>query len=101
MSASLKDLLAQREAIERAIAEAQKAERAQAVAQVRELMAQHGLTLADLGQRAPARAGKPLGKVPAKYRDAASGQTWSGRGLQPRWLREALASGKSLSDFAV
>lgn len=101
MSASLKELLAQREAIEKAIAEAQKAERAQAVAQVRELMAQHGLTLADLGQRAPVRAGKPLGKVPAKYRDSASGQTWSGRGLQPRWLREALASGKSLSDFAV
>jgi DNA-binding protein H-NS len=35
-----------------------------------------------------------------KYRDAA-GNTWSGRGLRPRWLNNALAKGKALSDFAV
>lgn len=33
------------------------------------------------------------------YRDAATGQTWSGKGLQPKWLKVALARGKSLSDF--
>lgn len=35
----------------------------------------------------------------AKYRDPASGQTWSGRGLKPKWLSVALASGKTLADF--
>jgi len=39
--------------------------------------------------------------VDAKYRDPASGQTWTGRGLKPKWLSAALESGKHLTDFAV
>jgi DNA-binding protein H-NS len=101
MSASLKDLLAQREALEKQIAEARNTERAEAISKVRELMAQFGLTAADLNSRSAARTGRTLGKVAAKYRDTSTGQTWSGRGLQPRWLREALAAGKKLTDFAV
>ena len=45
---SVNELLAQRAAIEQQIADAQRSERAAAVAQVRALMAEHGLTLADL-----------------------------------------------------
>ena len=40
-------------------------------------------------------------KVAAKYRNASTGESWSGRGLQPRWLKAALASGRKLTDFAV
>lgn len=36
---------------------------------------------------------------PIKYRDAATGETWSGRGLQPKWIKAALAKGKTLADF--
>lgn len=36
-----------------------------------------------------------------KYRNPATGDTWSGRGLQPRWLKQALAEGRQLADFAV
>lgn len=43
---------------------------------------------------------KPKGRVPVKFKDEA-GNSWSGRGSQPRWLREALASGKNLEQFAV
>jgi len=39
------------------------------------------------------------GKVSIKYRNSATGEAWSGRGLQPRWLKEALANGAKLSDF--
>lgn len=39
-------------------------------------------------------------KVAAKFSDGA-GNSWSGRGSQPRWLRAAIESGKSLQDFAV
>ena len=28
-------------------------------------------------------------------------QTWSGRGRQPRWVRELLATGKSLDDLTI
>jgi DNA-binding protein H-NS len=39
-------------------------------------------------------------KAPVKYRDRA-GNTWAGRGEQPRWLREKLKAGAKLADFAV
>lgn len=98
--ATLAELLAQKAELERQIAEQQRAERSAAIAQVRQLMDQYGLTLADIGARgAPAAA--PRAKVAAKYRDPATGQTWSGRGLQPNWLKAALASGKTLSNFLV
>jgi DNA-binding protein H-NS len=97
----LKDLLAKKAALEKQIAQAQSDERASAIAQVKTLMSEHGLTVADLGKRTTKVPSKGGGKVAAKYRNKATGDTWSGRGLQPRWLKAALASGKKLADFAV
>lgn len=75
-------------------------------------MQRHDLTLLDLrkalgstGKR-PARkkAGAKVpvtgAKVPVKYQDG-QGNTWSGRGREPRWLTEAIANGRARSDFAV
>lgn len=102
--ATVAELLAQKAAIEKQIADAQREERAGAIAQVKALMSQHGLSIADLATRSPAsapRGPKAGGKVAPKYRDAATGNTWSGRGLQPKWLKAALAAGKKLADFAI
>jgi len=99
---TLADLIAQRAALERQIAEATYSARADAIAQIRTLMGQNGLTAADLV--APATNGRPKGtrgKVSAKYRDPATGVTWTGRGLKPKWLVAELANGKQLSDFAL
>jgi DNA-binding protein H-NS len=38
--------------------------------------------------------------VVVRFRDEA-GNTWVGRGPRPQWLRDALANGKQLKDFAV
>jgi DNA-binding protein H-NS len=46
------------------------------------------------------RSGMKGRKVPIKYRDK-EGNTWAGRGAQPRWLREKLKAGAKLEDFAV
>jgi DNA-binding protein H-NS len=40
-------------------------------------------------------------KVKPKYRDARTGDTWAGRGLQPRWLTAALKAGKKLDDYLI
>lgn len=101
--ATLNELLAQKASLEKQIIDAQREEKAAAIAQIRALMAQFGLTPADLGSRAvvaPKRSGS-TGKVAAKYRNPATGDTWSGRGLQPKWLKAALAGGSQLSDFAL
>ena len=100
--ATLQELIAQKEALEAEIARTREKTRADAIAQVRSLMEEHRLTISDLSNRAvvKTRAGKGA-KVAAKYRDAATGDSWSGRGLQPKWLKAALASGRKLSDFSV
>ena len=102
---ALQKLLDQKAALEREIESTRKQEKAEAISKVRTLMAEHGLSLADLslkpGPRASGgKAGKG-GKVAAKYRKADTGESWSGRGLQPKWLKAALASGKKLGDFAL
>lgn len=101
--ATLQELLAQKEAIEREIELTKKRERADAIARVRSLMAEYGLTLADLGGKAPTTTPKASGgaKVAPKYHNAATGDTWSGRGLQPNWLKAALAAGRKLDEFKV
>lgn len=100
--ASLSELLAQKAELERQIAETQRAERAEAIAQIRQLMSQYGLDMADITGRSGSTAPRaPAAKVAPKYRDPATGQTWSGRGLQPNWLKAALAGGRSLADFAL
>ena len=106
MDLTLQEMLAQRAALDRQIESRRTQERQDAIAKVRELMAEHGLTLADLNLRAaPVKtrgtSSTRGSKVPAKYRNAETGETWSGRGLQPKWLRSALAAGRKLSDFAV
>jgi DNA-binding protein H-NS len=99
---SLQELLEQKEALDREIERTKKQERADAIEKVRTLMAQYGLSVSDLAVRAAPKAkGKTGRKVAAKYRNTATGETWSGRGLQPKWLKAALATGKKLGDFAV
>jgi DNA-binding protein H-NS len=101
---NLSELLNQKAALEKQIAEMQQNERADAIAQVKSLMTQHGLSVADIASKAsgPKISGPKAGaKVAAKYRNPATGDAWSGRGLKPKWLQSALAAGRSLADFAV
>ena len=100
--ATLQELLAQKEAIEKEIAHTQSEQRGEAIAKVHSLMSEHGLSISDLSVKATVRVSSSAGgKVPAKYRNMTTGETWSGRGLQPKWLKSAVAAGKTLGDFAV
>ena len=52
-----------------------------------------------------AKGKKPAGKaktqvVQAKYRGPA-GETWSGRGLTPKWLAALIAQGHTKEEFAI
>jgi DNA-binding protein H-NS len=50
------------------------------------IMREHGLKYMDLSTPAKVNGAKAHASVPAKYRDTASGKTWSGRGRAPKWL---------------
>ncbi len=91
---SYTELLAQKAELEAQIAAAQAEAKAQAVAQARALIAEHGLTAADVF---PAQGKKPKGSVSApKYRDPATGSTWTGRGKPPNWI-----NGKDRTPFLI
>lgn len=49
----------------------------------------------------PAKGVKTKKPVEAKYRNADTGESWSGRGKPPRWLVAAEASGKSRESFKI
>ncbi len=51
------------------------------------------------GRKGAARAGG-AGVVAAKYRGP-QGETWSGRGLMPRWLSALIAQGRTREEFAI
>ncbi len=78
-----------------------------------------GITVKDLQSVKPAKAGKggrgkskasPVSPakaakktatpVAAKYRGP-NGETWSGRGLTPKWLAALIAQGQSKESFAI
>ena len=96
MSQTYKELLQQREALEKAIAQARQNEIAAAVSKVRAMVAEFGLTAQDVFPARGAKAGKTTGKVAPKYRDPATGQTWTGRGKAPKWI-----DGKDRNKFLI
>ncbi|MFT4063475.1 MULTISPECIES: H-NS family nucleoid-associated regulatory protein [unclassified Paraburkholderia] len=87
---SYKELLAQREKLEKQIEEAKSREYAEVLNEIKQKMADYGISLSELGGgRAPkggAKASRPRAGVAPKYRDPESGSTWSGRGKPPRWI---------------
>lgn len=70
--------------------------------QVEEMAASMGVSVTDLlGVKAGGRK-KAATKVSPKYRNPANpDQTWSGRGLMPRWMREAVEQGAKKEDFLI
>ena len=64
---------------------ARKNELAGAKAQIAAIMKENGLTIDDL-RETNKKAVKAPNTVAVKYRDDATGDTWTGRGRPPRWL---------------
>jgi DNA-binding protein H-NS len=91
----IQTLIAQKTALEAEIDRVQRESRAEGLAAVHTLMTQYGLKPTDLVAK------RSAGVVPPKYRHPATGATWTGRGLHPRWVREALATGVHLDHFLI
>ena len=82
-------------------------ERTTAIANIKSLMAMFEISASELSREIDesprARTHKTkahVQKVAPKYRDIA-GNEWSGRGLQPRWLKAAIANGMSAESFLI
>ena len=124
MKKSYTQIVKQIEALKVEAEKLRRQEMAGVIDRIRSAISFYNLTAADLGlgakatkatkatktATAPKAAAQPgrrstkakVATAPAalKYRDE-QGRGWVGRGKRPQWLRDALAGGKSLQDFAV
>jgi len=75
-------------------------ELAAVIKEVKAKIAEYGLSAADLGLSGK-QSGKTTKPVAAKYRNQATGETWTGRGRMPKWLVEAESCGRSKDDFLI
>lgn len=69
---------------------ARRVEFQQALEEVRAKVVEYGITERDIFGRQRSPRGKPTGNVaPPKYRNPATGVTWSGQGRTPYWIKGA------------
>ena len=90
---SLAELEALREQMDAALKLAERDERQTALKHIHELIAQYNFLPFEVF---PRKTEEPKAKVPAKYYDPDSGQSWSGRGKPPRWIE-----GKDRRQFLI
>lgn len=92
----LSDLLS---SVQNALQERQKAHRKTVIKEINELAATIGVTVTIRDEPKRGRKGT---KAPIRYRNPDNAaQTWSGRGLKPRWLQALVQAGHSLEAFKV
>jgi DNA-binding protein H-NS len=78
------NLLARKAELEAQIAQAQAERKAEGIAAARALIQEHGLTAADVFPAAKSKGSVGV----AKFRDPATGATWTGRGKPPNWIKD-------------
>lgn len=120
---SYKNLLSEIQRLQSLAAKRRRKEVGAVIADIRQKMADYGITLDELqgpvkrrkaGGGSGAKPGGPKGKkaakpkkkgakrkVAPKYRDPRSGATWSGRGLTPKWLAEREKAGAKREEFLI
>jgi DNA-binding protein H-NS len=95
---SYQDLVNQRKELDQKIEAARKSELSDAISKARALVVQFNLEVTDVfpsGRKARAKTTSG-NKVAPKYRDPATGQTWTGRGKAPKWI-----DGKDRAPFLI
>ena len=99
---SIAELHTLQEQIKQALKEREQTERAQAREQILAIAQKAGLSLKDLVGTAKPRSGSGKGSVAVRYRHPSDASLqWTGRGRQPKWVQEWVASGQTLDSLRV
>lgn len=105
--ATYQELKAQQEALNKQIQEVLATERATALTKIQEMVRELNITADQIfpnvsrsstGKKVGARKG---GTVEPKYRNLQTGETWTGRGKQPRWVAALVAAGTPLESLLI
>jgi DNA-binding protein H-NS len=100
---SLEELHALATRAQKALEEKRKESRKAVIAQIKELADSIGVsvsvTITDGDKPVSARKGS---KVASKYRNPHNhDQTWTGRGVKPRWLAALVEQGRRMEEFLI
>ena len=87
------DLIRQRDLLDQQIKQIRETERATAIETIKKMIEEHQLKAEDIFSKKSSPAGK---KVPAKYLNPLTGETWTGRGKAPVWI-----AGKERDTFLI
>lgn len=93
------ELLEQAQALMKQAEELRLQEKRDAIAKIKQLISAYDISASELGYTVnPSKARASRGKP--KYHGP-GGETWTGVGRQPAWVKAALAEGKSLQDLSL
>jgi DNA-binding protein H-NS len=81
--ANYDELIEQRKLLDQQILAIQQKEKQEAIDSIKVMIEKHSLSVSDLFSKKINQNNK---KVPAKYRNPATGETWTGRGKAPLWI---------------
>ena len=96
---SLKELKALSAKVEKAIETYGERQKREAVAELEAKARELGFSLSELVEAAPKKA---RAAVQPKYAHPENPSlTWSGRGRQPQWFRDAIDAGRTSADLAI
>ncbi len=94
------ELQAMIENAEKALKQKQESKKKEVMAQIRQLAASIGMTVSF--HEAGRESSRKGFKVPPKYRNPADPeQTWTGRGVAPKWMQQLIAAGHDKSEFEI
>lgn len=107
MTQSYKQIQKQIETLQRQAEKLRMQEVDGVIARIKVAITHYGLSAEQLGfgaaangAKTKAKAGKATLTRSVKYSDG-QGNSWSGMGKRPYWLRDALAAGRTLEEFAT
>ena len=94
---SVEELQAEREKLDAEIKAKQDAQKASVIAQIKTVVDTYSIPVDELVEALGGLKSKRKGiKAKQKFRDPASGATWSGRGKEPAWIK-----GQNREDFLI
>ncbi len=72
--------------LQRQAEEVRKKEIGDAINQIKSIMTEYGITISDIGKDIKKKGPRAKTSLSPKYRNPATGETWSGRGKAPKWI---------------
>lgn len=95
------ELLELQEQITRKVAEKKQEAIAEGIAKIHEIAKMYSLTVTIEEEKKTTKSNRMKKSSEPKYRDPATGETWSGKGPAAKWLKAYEDAGRNRAEFLI